>query len=354
MEIKQINPSRPDSYERLAHDSGVARFLLDLRQGNHESLRYRLLEPKLKRFIGVIYRPETERWSHYSACSLPQQFDAYVWFDKTAAVTTADPATRRGRRDLSLRPLKRAVRPALLGPPRADGRKLARTSKPEFPRGHDRDGLNSLPNVWSRPLRRYRMAASPDASQAAPLGHQGRSHDQAESDQDQHGACGVSVFPALAQRLPVGRRAQPVVGTFVGRKDPDEGYRQGRGHAQTPGHTEQPWRALIAQEDSKIGIRDQGGDQDDSCEVPATIDLLDDEVGFLRQPDLVGQRQQMRAAGHKRDGRQHDREKLGDIQWRVPRFELVSDGPTTAVFAASETSARTIRPIIAERVSRAT
>ena len=71
MEIKQINPSRPDSYERLAHDSGVARFLLDLRQINHESLRYRLLEPKLERFIGVIYRPETERWSHYSAARCP-------------------------------------------------------------------------------------------------------------------------------------------------------------------------------------------------------------------------------------------------------------------------------------------
>jgi len=76
MEVKRINPSRPDSYERLAHDSGVDRFLLDLREGRHISLRDRLLEPKLERFIGVIYRPETERGSHYSGCSLPQQFDA--------------------------------------------------------------------------------------------------------------------------------------------------------------------------------------------------------------------------------------------------------------------------------------
>jgi erythromycin esterase-like protein len=35
----------------------------------------------------VIYRPETERWSHYSECCLPEQFDAYVWFDRTRAVT---------------------------------------------------------------------------------------------------------------------------------------------------------------------------------------------------------------------------------------------------------------------------
>ena len=32
--------------------------------------RRRLIELKLERFIGVIYRPE--RWSHYSGCSLAQ------------------------------------------------------------------------------------------------------------------------------------------------------------------------------------------------------------------------------------------------------------------------------------------
>jgi len=41
----------------------------------HEPLRRRLQEPRLERFIGVIYRPETERWSHYSGCALPGQFD---------------------------------------------------------------------------------------------------------------------------------------------------------------------------------------------------------------------------------------------------------------------------------------
>jgi len=87
MEIKRVNPSRPGSYERLAHDARIARFLLDVREGVHEALRHRLLEPRLERFIGVIYRPDTERWSHYSECSLPQQFDAYVWFDETSAVT---------------------------------------------------------------------------------------------------------------------------------------------------------------------------------------------------------------------------------------------------------------------------
>lgn len=86
MQVKPVNPSRADSYERLAHDSGVGRFLLDLREGVHPPLRQALLRERLERFIGVIYRPETERWSHYSECCLPRQFDAYVWFDQTSAV----------------------------------------------------------------------------------------------------------------------------------------------------------------------------------------------------------------------------------------------------------------------------
>ena len=97
MKIKAINPSRADSYERLAHDSGVDRFLLDLREGVHDPLRDELLEQRLERFIGVIYRPDTERWSHYSSASLPAQFDAFVWFDTTSAVTPLPAPEPAGR-----------------------------------------------------------------------------------------------------------------------------------------------------------------------------------------------------------------------------------------------------------------
>jgi len=34
----------------------------------------------------VIYKPETERWSHYFYTRLPSQFDAVVHFDETRAV----------------------------------------------------------------------------------------------------------------------------------------------------------------------------------------------------------------------------------------------------------------------------
>ncbi|WP_407352539.1 protein-L-isoaspartate(D-aspartate) O-methyltransferase [Luteimonas sp. R10] len=91
MQVKRVRPSHRDSVERLCHDAGVPRCLLDLRAGRHEALRRALLPPRLERFIGVIYRPETELQSHYAQVSLPQQFDAYVWFDETRAVTALGP-----------------------------------------------------------------------------------------------------------------------------------------------------------------------------------------------------------------------------------------------------------------------
>jgi len=96
LEVKRVRPSHRDSYERLCHDSGVARFLLDLAPDRHQALRHRLLDPRLERFIGVIYRPDTELMGHYAEASLPQQFDAFVWFDETTAVTPLGREHARG------------------------------------------------------------------------------------------------------------------------------------------------------------------------------------------------------------------------------------------------------------------
>jgi protein-L-isoaspartate(D-aspartate) O-methyltransferase len=84
-EIKHVNPSRPGSYERQFHDAGMPGLLLDM---SRDSAAARgLKRQRLERFIGVIYRPETELMSHYADASLPQQFDAFLWFDETTAVT---------------------------------------------------------------------------------------------------------------------------------------------------------------------------------------------------------------------------------------------------------------------------
>jgi erythromycin esterase-like protein len=97
MQIKRVRPSLEGSYERMSHQSGVERFLLDLRSEEiGRDLNAALSEPLIERFIGVIYRPETERWSHYSECVLPRQFDAWVWFDETEAVTPLPGEMRPG------------------------------------------------------------------------------------------------------------------------------------------------------------------------------------------------------------------------------------------------------------------
>jgi erythromycin esterase-like protein len=95
MKVKRVRHPLADSYERVSHLAGVDRFLLDLREGEmDDQLRRELINPHLERFIGVIYRPDTERWSHYSASILPRQFDAWLWFDQTEAVTPL-PGERR-------------------------------------------------------------------------------------------------------------------------------------------------------------------------------------------------------------------------------------------------------------------
>jgi erythromycin esterase-like protein len=96
MQVMAVNPSLAGSYELLAHQAGGERFLLDLREGQHDAVRTQLEEARLERFIGVIYRPHTERWSHYAEATLPRQFDAWVWFDRTTAVT---PLPTRARQD---------------------------------------------------------------------------------------------------------------------------------------------------------------------------------------------------------------------------------------------------------------
>lgn len=93
VEVKQVRPSRPDSCERLCHDARIPRFLLDFRRD--DELKRRLAEPRLERFIGVIYLPESELMSHYVSAELSAQFDAYVWFDRTSAVTPLGPEHHR-------------------------------------------------------------------------------------------------------------------------------------------------------------------------------------------------------------------------------------------------------------------
>lgn len=102
MQIKTVRASHEDSFGHWMHETGLPAFLLDLRPGVHEALRERLDEPRLERFIGVIYRPETGRYGHYVETSLASQFDALVWFDRTQAITPSAVTSSDGPSDTFL------------------------------------------------------------------------------------------------------------------------------------------------------------------------------------------------------------------------------------------------------------
>jgi protein-L-isoaspartate(D-aspartate) O-methyltransferase len=87
MEIMQVRPSHPQSYERLFHLTNKSGLILPLRAGHELDVTDELSQPRLERAIGVIYRPETEVASHYFEATLPRQFNEYVWIDRTSAIT---------------------------------------------------------------------------------------------------------------------------------------------------------------------------------------------------------------------------------------------------------------------------
>ncbi|HSV15913.1 MAG TPA: erythromycin esterase family protein [Tepidisphaeraceae bacterium] len=87
-ETKTVRPSLDGSYEQLFHETQLPRFLLILSGGGADrSMIEPLRASRLERAIGVIYRPQTERVSHYFHAILPEQFDAIIHLDRTRAIT---------------------------------------------------------------------------------------------------------------------------------------------------------------------------------------------------------------------------------------------------------------------------
>lgn len=87
MEIKQVRPARDESWEGAFRRTGQAHSLTDWRGANGSRVRPVLSQALLERAIGVVYRPESELTSHYFEAVLADQFDAFVWFEETRAVS---------------------------------------------------------------------------------------------------------------------------------------------------------------------------------------------------------------------------------------------------------------------------
>ena len=91
-ERKWVRPGLPGSVEELFHSTGEKEFLLrfDTKTQAGEALR----SARLERAIGVIYRPATERQSHYFRARMADQFDAVIHIDETRAL---EPMERTAR-----------------------------------------------------------------------------------------------------------------------------------------------------------------------------------------------------------------------------------------------------------------
>ena len=99
LQIQRVQPSRRDSWEQVFLQAGIPAALTDWRAADREELRAALSEPLLERAIGVIYRPHSERQSHYFEAVLAEQFDAWLWLEQTRAVTQLDDRTPAGGED---------------------------------------------------------------------------------------------------------------------------------------------------------------------------------------------------------------------------------------------------------------
>jgi erythromycin esterase-like protein len=97
-ERKTVRPALPGSYEELFHDVGLPRFWIDFSAPNDKIDILRAA--RLERAIGVIYRPETERMSHYFQARLPDQFDAVIHIDETRAVEPLERTSVWDKREL--------------------------------------------------------------------------------------------------------------------------------------------------------------------------------------------------------------------------------------------------------------
>lgn len=84
---RHVRPGLPQSYEALFHETALGNFWLPCAS---EDLEGHLFAPRLERAIGVVYRPETERFSHYFRARIGHQFDAVIHLDVTHALEPLD------------------------------------------------------------------------------------------------------------------------------------------------------------------------------------------------------------------------------------------------------------------------
>jgi erythromycin esterase-like protein len=87
-ERKVVRPALDGSIEALLHSVGLPQFVLDM----HDERLGGFATPLLERAIGVIYRPQSERQSHYFHARVAEQFDALIHVDRSTALVPLEPS----------------------------------------------------------------------------------------------------------------------------------------------------------------------------------------------------------------------------------------------------------------------
>mmetsp|Transcript_1027 Transcript_1027/g.3522 ORF Transcript_1027/g.3522 Transcript_1027/m.3522 type:complete len:461 (-) Transcript_1027:2121-3503(-) len=92
--FKKVNRAMEGSYERLFHDviktAGIdklphKRFAILMDKLDPDTYKF-LSKTRLERYIGVIYRPQSERMSHLSDSCITRQFDCVMHIEHTSAL----------------------------------------------------------------------------------------------------------------------------------------------------------------------------------------------------------------------------------------------------------------------------
>lgn len=109
-DFKRIRPSLNESVEFLLHEAmprtNDGQYFLLFRSNNpsvqiSKELHTELHHKRLERAIGVIYRPRTERQSHYFDASISTQFDCVIHVEVTNALRPLEihPAWAQAEKD---------------------------------------------------------------------------------------------------------------------------------------------------------------------------------------------------------------------------------------------------------------
>lgn len=113
-DFKRVRPSLNESVEYLLHDALIqdttlttdGQYYLLFRSNDRsvelsKELHAELHKKRLERAIGVIYRPRTERQSHYFDASLSTQFDCVIHIETTRALRPLEihPSWARAEKD---------------------------------------------------------------------------------------------------------------------------------------------------------------------------------------------------------------------------------------------------------------